>query len=157
LEKEIVKTIIFEYEKAFHISHMKIAMQQGIDGYTMVVQNDFGFGHKPCDDMAEYVRIDGWHCYPVFSKTIDIDESFFRSAYNAIADSLASIFSAQGKNGLDGDGLTIRIASDEGHTCKVCLWAPSYDEQDCCKTNGVYQVFLQVLEKAGLSEWYKEH
>lgn len=149
-----MRTIIWEYEKAFSAGRVKIAMLQGINGHTMVVQDDFAFRDKPNDDMVEYMRIDDWHCYPVFSKTIKIDESFFQSAYDTIANSLVPIFSSQGQCGFDGDGLTIKLWSDEGHKCKVYLWAPSYDKDDCYNTNRVYQVFLQVLEKAGLTDWY---
>ena len=150
-----MKTIIWEYNKAFVFGHIKIAMMHIKDKPTLVVQDDFGHYGKKCNGMIEYTRIDDEYCFPVYSKTVEIDEPFFQSAYNAIATSLAPIFSSQEKIGLDGDSLTIYIQCDEGHKCKFYLWAPAYEEDDCYKTNSIFHSFLQILEKAGLLEWYE--
>jgi hypothetical protein len=151
-----MKTIIWEYHKAFSTSPVEIAMTQWKDEHTMVVQSAFGYDAHKCDGLAEYMAIKDGYCYPVYSKSLVIEESFFNEAYNVIVNSLAAIFSAEEASGFDGDGLTVIIRCEEGHQCKFYIWAPSYHKDDRYKTNDVYQVFLGVLEKAGLTDWYKE-
>lgn len=151
-----MKKIIWEYHKAFDIAQIEIAMIQRKENYLMVIQDLWAFFHEaPCKDMIEYMKIDDWSCMPARSKTIEIDESFFSKAYKTITESLMPIYNADHAQGLDGDGLTVKIESGGGHRCEFYFWAPGYYDKDRYKTDRVYEVFMCVLERAGLSEWYK--
>jgi hypothetical protein len=155
MECEKMKAIIWEYKKAFEQTTIEIAMYPKNDRYSMTVQNKHGSYGKPSGDMHEIMMIDEWHCSPFQTKTIEIEKSFFDTVFEVIADSLVPLLSAQHPIGLDGDGLIVKIISEEGHRCKFFLWAPSYCEGDRHRTNGIFQTFMQVLELAGLTDWYK--
>ena len=123
----------------------------------MLVQSAYNYLYKkPLPGLTDYLTIDDWNCVPISSKTIAIDEAFFCEAFEAITESLVPIFSVPQPQGHDGDELTVKICSAEGHRCMFRLWAPRFVEDNRYKTNNVYQMFMQVLEKAGLTDWYNE-
>ena len=150
-----MELIIWDYQAAFQLSHIEIAMFQQDERCLLVLQDTRPFFHAaPCDGMSEYMRINDWDCSPARSKVIEIDHSFFLAAYQTITESLVPMFKDSHCAVLDGDDLTIKVVSGRGHRCKIHLHAPGYNEEDPQK-NSIYQLFLLVLEKAGLLDWYQ--
>jgi hypothetical protein len=121
--------------------------------YKMIVQSRlYAFD----ETMAFYEFIYDGRLNFAYSKTIEIEEKFFSEAFQTLTSSLTKLFKVGITSWMDGGRLIVSMKGDAGHECTLDLTSPVFEKNDAYGTNALYRSFLEVLDIAGLMEWYDD-
>jgi hypothetical protein len=157
----IDKQILYRYSRSFDFLAPDIGLFKTKEGNcSMVLQLPYGF-----EQFNSGPHIDGllttrmimpndvvW----AYSKTIEFSSAAFDKLYEDIVNSLATLIQVDFPTGEDGDDLSVEIEDFHGHSCKIRFWSPQEYPEDCYHFNAIYAGFVEVLEVAGLLDWYAQ-
>jgi hypothetical protein len=150
------KQIIYRYSRSFDTSQPYVALFKMMDdSCRMVVQQPMGF-EAIADNLQPIQVITYDDVKWTHSKTLKISLEMFNGIYDSIVEALPELVQAEFSQGFDGDDLSIELRDRRGHECKIRVWDPHEDPDDSYHYNKVYAGFIQVLETAGLLEWYRK-
>ena len=153
---DVNKSIIFRYERSFESAQPSIGLFKMRDGSCqMVVQQRYGY--EPITEglcntiIIEHDSVN----YFIHRKTLDFSTKEFDLLYKTIVESLYEFKDVEHQGGFDGDDLSVDVKEHGGHACRLRIWCPHYYHKEYHFTDA-YNGFLDVLEKAGLLDWYME-
>ena len=148
------KQIVYRYSRSFDIAVPSIGLfKMTDDSSRMVVQQSYGF--EPITDGLQLIQVITYEgVKSTHSKTMEYNASNFDRIFNDIVNSLLKLSQAEFPTGLDGDSLSVEIATRRGLSSTINIWGPGEDRDNQYHFNAVYAGFVEVLETAGLLDWY---
>jgi hypothetical protein len=156
-DSELVdKQIIYRYSRSFDFDTPDIGLFKTRGAMcSMVIQQQCPL--KLITDGLLATRIvthNAVEC--AYSKTIEFSSAVFDKLYEDIVSSLAALSPVDFPTGEDGDALSVEIKDFRGHSCIINVWAPHESQDDRYHFNAIYAGFVEVLEFAGLLDWYAQ-